>query len=78
MAERRTTVVAKEEDLVMVAREAQAQGLTLGRMLGQLVAERADQLREGARPRLGTFRSDVGSVAALMKEEQAARPFRSS
>jgi hypothetical protein len=76
MATRRTTVVAQEEDLAVLAHEARDRGLSLGRMLGEVVAVRAQELRRSRRPRLGTFRSDV-SIAELTEDVQpAARPFR--
>jgi hypothetical protein len=76
MATRRTTVVAREEDLATLAREARDRGLSLGRMLGEVVAIRAEELRRDRRPRLGTFRSDT-SIAKLAEDARpAARAFR--
>ena len=76
MATRRTTVVAQEEDLAVLAREARDRGLSLGRMLGEVVAIRAQELRRDRRPHLGTFRSDT-SIAELSDDAQpASRPFR--
>lgn len=78
MSERRTTVVAREEDLALLAHEARTRGLSLGRMLGKVVAERADELRQGRRPRLATFRADVSIATASELEQPAARDFRST
>ncbi len=73
---RRTTVVAEDDDLEVIAREARTQGLSLGRMLGEFVAEKARELRRQRRPHLGTFRAG-GSITELMEaEDPAARPFR--
>jgi hypothetical protein len=78
MAERRTTVVARDEDLAMLAHEARNRGLSLGRMLGEVVAERADELRQDRRPRLATFRADASIAKAAEEEKPEARPFRAS
>jgi len=53
-------------------------GLSLGRMLGSVVAERADELRQDKRPRLATFRADVSIAIAAEQEQPAARDFRSA
>jgi hypothetical protein len=78
MKERRTTVVARDEDLALLAHEARSQGLSLGRMLGTVVAERADELRQKRRPRLATFRADTSIALAAEQEQPAARDFRSA
>jgi hypothetical protein len=78
MVERRTTVVAREEDLALLAHEARGRGLSLGRMLGEVVAERAEELRQDRRPSLATFRADVSIAAASEHEQPAARDFRST
>ncbi len=78
MAERRTTVVAREEDLATLSHEARARGLSLGRMLGEVLAHRAEELRQDRRPRLATFHAD-GSIAELAEtEDPGARPFRAT
>lgn len=78
MAERRTTIVAREEDLATLAHEARTRGLSLGRMLGEVVEKRADELRRGRRPRLATFRADASIAKAAEDEKPEARPFRAS
>jgi hypothetical protein len=78
MAERRTTVVARDEDLAMLAHEARDRGLSLGRMLGEVVAKRADELRQDRRPRLATFRADTSIAKAAEDERPEARPFRAA
>jgi hypothetical protein len=77
MAERRTTVVAREEDLATLAHEARSRGLSLGRMLGEVVSERAEDLRHGRRPRLATFSAEVSVARESERENPAGRPFRS-
>jgi hypothetical protein len=73
----RTTVVADEEDLAVLAHEARVRDIPLGRLLGELVAKEAAELRRGRRPRLATFRADVSIASAAEQEEPAARAFRS-
>ncbi len=69
-------MVAREEDLATLANEARARGLSLGRMLGEVVADRAEQLRSEHRPRLATFSADTSIAAASEDENPAMRPFR--
>jgi hypothetical protein len=76
MAERRTTIVAREEDLATLAHEARTRGLSLGRMLGEVVEERAEELRRDRRPRLATFRAKASIAKDDEEEKPAARPFR--
>jgi hypothetical protein len=76
MSERRTTLVAREEDLAILSHEARAQGLSLGRMLGEVVARRAAELRQDRRPHLATFRADASIAELAESEDPAARPFR--
>jgi hypothetical protein len=76
MAQRRTTVVAREEDLATLSHEARTRGLSLGRMLGEVLADRAQELRRARRPRLATFRADVSIAKAVDEDRPAARPFR--
>lgn len=78
MAERRTTVVARDEDLATLSHEARNRGLSLGRMLGEVVAERAEELRHERRPHLATFRADASIAEAAEGEQPAARPFRTA
>jgi hypothetical protein len=78
MAERRTTVVAREEDLATIAHEARTRGLPLGRLLGEIVATRADELRRDRRPRLATFRADASIAKDAESEGPQARSFRSA
>ena len=78
MHERRTTVVAREEDLATLSHEARTRGLSLGRMLGEVLAERAEELRQSRRPRLATFRADASIAKAAEEERAEARPFRTT
>ena len=77
MANRRTTLVAREEDLATLAHEAYSRGLSLGRLLGEVVGERAAEIRRERRPRLGTFTAAGAAIARDSAHEQPqARPFR--
>lgn len=69
-------MIAENEDLQVIAREAQRRGISLGRMLGELVADAARELRRSRRPRLGTFSAGVSIAEAMAGEDPAARPFR--
>lgn len=77
MAERRTTVVAREEDLVTFSNEAHARGISLGRMLGEVIGEHAEEIRRSKRPRLATFSASASIAKDSDRETPAARPFRS-
>jgi len=61
---RRATVAADDDDLAVLAGEARRRGLSLARVLGEAVAEKAERLRAAKRPRVGVFRSDA-SIAEL-------------
>jgi hypothetical protein len=74
--ERRTTVIASEEDLAVIAHEASARGISLGRMLGEAVARQAEELRQSRRPRVATFRAEVSIATAAEEDNPAARDFR--
>ena len=71
-------MVAREEDLATLTHEARIRGLSLGRMLGEVLAERAEELRHQRRPRLGTFRADAGIAKTMEQENPAMRPFRTA
>jgi hypothetical protein len=76
MGERRTTAVANEEDLAVLAHDARERRISLGAAIGEAVALRAAQLRRERRPRLATFNADVGIAMLDDEAEPAARPFR--
>jgi hypothetical protein len=76
MAKRRTTVVADEEDLAVLAHEARTRGISLGRALGEAVARRADELRQERRPQLATFHADASIAELADQEEPAASSYR--
>ena len=75
---RRTTVTAETDDLAVLAREAARRGTSLGQLLGEAVAEKAQQVRHGRRLRVGTFSADVSIAQLLERDEESppAQPFR--
>jgi hypothetical protein len=78
MEVRRTTVAARDDDLEVIATDARIRGVSLSRALGELVAERAAQLRQRRRPRVALFRVDFSIADAMEKDPDApaAQPFR--
>lgn len=72
----RTTVVADHHDLAVVSGEARRRGISLGRLLGELVREEADRIRQSRRPRVATFRAETSIAEAMTRENPAERPFR--
>lgn len=64
--------MADDEDLEVLTREAQKHGLSLGRMLGDVIAEKASEVRAQHRPRLGTFHGGGDSIADRMESEDPA------
>ncbi len=76
---RRTTVAADADDLAVLAGEARRRGVSLSKVLGEAVAEKADEVRRGRRPRAGFFRGGGQSIAESLDREPpmpASRPFR--
>jgi hypothetical protein len=67
---RRATVTADENDLAVLAEEARRRGLSLARLLGEAVTEKAERLRATRRPRIGIFRADV-SIAEVSAADDA-------
>jgi hypothetical protein len=47
-------------------------------MLGEVVSERAEELRRSRRPNLATFRADASIAKAAEEEKPGARPFRAA
>lgn len=73
---RRTTLAAEADDLAVLEGEARRRGVSLARLLREVVGEKADELRERRRPRIGFARGDGSSIASLMEADPEA-PFRS-
>jgi hypothetical protein len=74
VATRRTTLAADPADLALLEDEARRRGVSLARVLRDLVAERADELRRQRRPRFGVV--NVGSGVARESVEDEGAPVR--
>ena len=75
-------MAAQDDDLAVIASDARLRGISLGRALGELVASRAEELRQHRRPRVGAvqIRIDVGhrrGAWTATPMPPAAQPFRS-
>jgi hypothetical protein len=72
-------VTAQHDDLAVLADDARNRGISLSRALGELVAERAQELRRRRRPRVAMFSVDFSIAEAMDSEDEnpAAQPFRS-
>jgi hypothetical protein len=73
---RRTTLAADPDDLAVLEGEARRRGVSLARVLRELVGREADEIRRRTRPRFGIARGDGQSIADLMERDPEA-PFRS-
>lgn len=75
---RRATVAAEDNDLAVLAEEAKRRGLSLARLLGEAIAEKAERLRAARRPRVGIFRADISiaEVSAAEADAPASTDFR--
>jgi len=76
---RRATLVANDDDLRVLTSEAKRRKTSLGRLLGELVGERATEIRRRRRPRVGTFSGNYGLAQGSVDSEDApaGEPFRS-
>lgn len=75
-------MTANADDLSVLRREAERRGVSLAKLLGEAVAEKAAELeRERPRPRGGVFDSgtSVGIAEEMERDPHALhrRPFRS-
>lgn len=68
---RRTTLTAPSEDLATLEDEARRRGVSLNRVLRELVTARADELRSAHKPQLGIGRSGTGAAKAAARDEHA-------
>lgn len=76
---RRTTLAADSDDLALLEGEARRRGVSLARVLRELVEREAGELRRRKRPRFGIGHSGGRSpgAASLDEDEPARAPFRS-
>lgn len=77
--DRRTTLSADPDDLETLRLQARRRGISLARLLREVVAEKAQQLRASQKPRLGIGRSEggVGRASTDDEESPASTPPRS-
>jgi hypothetical protein len=71
MTIRRTTLAADHDDLALLEGEARRRGVSLARVLRELVAREADELRLARRPRFGVARTSEGAANVATADEQA-------
>jgi hypothetical protein len=65
----RTTLAAAPEDLETLRAEARRRRVSLARLLREMVAQRAKQLRERRRPRIVVGRSGKGVARDSVRDE---------
>jgi len=69
----RTTIAAEEEVLEALRAEAKRRGVSLAVLAGEILADRAAELRRARRPRVGIGRSGTGvSQESLEREDLPA------
>jgi hypothetical protein len=68
---RRTTVAAEQEDLQTLKDEARRRGTSLARLLRDLIAEKAIELRQRRPPRIGIGRGGTGVARESFADEEA-------
>jgi len=71
VAVRRTTLSADDEDLAVLEAEARRRGTSLARVLREVVAREADEVRARHRPRFGVGHSASGAAQAAGADEHA-------
>ncbi len=76
MTTRRTTLAAEGEDLAVLHGEARRRGVSLARILRELVSREAAELRRENRPRFGVASSLEGAARVAAKDEDAPRRAR--
>jgi hypothetical protein len=70
---RRTTLSADSKALATLESEARRRGASLSSVLAEAVEEKAAEIRQAHRPRLGLGRSSDGRSAATTATEPIAR-----
>lgn len=77
MGKRRTTLTADADDLETLKREAARRGVSLARLLDELVSREAERVR-GRRPRPRVGVVDVGGGVSRLTWEQEDAPYGAS
>ena len=65
----RTTVAAEQEDMETLRAEAQRRGISLASLTGEILSEKAAELRRARRPRVGVGRSGTGVSRESVEDE---------
>ena len=65
----RTTVAAEQEDLETLRAEAQRRGISLAALTGEILSDKAIELRRARRPRVGVGRSGTGVSQESVEDE---------
>jgi len=69
----RATVAAEQEDLETLRTEAERRGVSFAVLAGEILSEKAAELRRARRPRVGVGRSGTGvSQESVEKEDLPA------
>jgi hypothetical protein len=71
MAVRRTTLAAEHDDLALLEAEARRRGVSLARVLREVVAEKAAELRRQRRPRFGVGTGGVRIAQLSVEDEES-------
>lgn len=69
---KRTTLAAEADDLAVLEGEARRRGVSLARVLRELVEREADEIRRVQRPRFGIARSGGRNLSQLATEDEDA------
>ena len=65
----RTTVAAEREDMETLRAESQRRGISLASLTGEILSEKAAELRRARRPRVGVGRSGTGVSRESVEDE---------
>jgi hypothetical protein len=65
----RTTIAADADDLETLRDEAERRGVSLAVLAGEILAEKAAELRRERRPRVGVGRSGTGVAQESVERE---------
>jgi hypothetical protein len=65
----RTTIAAEAEVLEILRAEARRRGMSLATLVGEILAEKAEHLRQSRRPRVGIGHSGGGVSLESVEEE---------
>lgn len=68
----RATAKARDVDLAEIKRDAEARGIPLSEALGELIGQKAAELRsQRPKPKLGLFSAEFSAAQAEVEDEDA-------